>query len=304
MDVSERQNRPSSGGDERTLCAPDGEPRCFGCCPPIRPAGYDPLDWAGSLRRELSDHRSRFLAGPTAWGRPVVGFTCWALGFLDRKGRRAGCLLHPAQNRGTDLRYLTGYQAKCAREKCLAAGVFEVLPPEGQEFWLPVAAGLSPLYYSSRRANPLFHLLLWGCRVLEDFRFRAGSLGWTVTELLWHVPELLDSSWNPRADRYLLGQVMAARACSTQSQWMKWVFVAAEELRLRAVERFARPGRPFHGSPCGQTSGGRPFVHRLPIEAELADFLRLRFGWYRASLEEVRKVQDSLENWLNGFGAS
>jgi hypothetical protein len=48
----------------------------------------------------------------------------------------------------------------------------------------------------------------------------------------------------------------------------------------------------------------RPFVHRLPIEVELADFLRLRLGWYRASLEEVRKVQDSLENWLNGFGAS
>ncbi len=303
MEVSERQNSPSSGGDERTLCAPDGEPRCFGCCPPIRPPGYDPLDWAGSLRRELSDHRCRFLAG-ASWGRPVVGFTCWALGFLDRKGRRAGCLLHPARNRGTDLRHLTGYQTKCARERCLAAGVFEVLPPEGREFWLPVAAGLSPLYYSSRRANPLFHLLLWGRRVLEAFRLRAGSLGWTVTELLWRVPELLDSSWNPRADRYLLGEVMTASACSTRNKCMKWIFVAAEDLRLRAVERFARPSRPFHHAPCGQTPRRRPFVHRLPIEAGLADFLRLRLGWHRASHEEVRVVQDSLGNWLNGFGVS
>src|SRR5574340_715142 len=96
----------------KTLCAPTPELACFGCCPPIRPAHYDPLDFARSLRRELVENRRRLLEeGPRY--RPIVGYSCWGLGFLDAQGRRAGCLLHPFHNDGSELRSLIDYGDKC-----------------------------------------------------------------------------------------------------------------------------------------------------------------------------------------------
>jgi hypothetical protein len=151
---------------EPTLCAPTSDILCFGCCPPIRPQHYDPLDWVASLRREFLDNRRRFLQyGPNQ--QPIVGFSCWALGYLDVTGRRIGCLLHPEQHQGQDLRSATGYGDKCRRERCLPAKAFDALTPEAQTYWLEPAGGLCAFYYSSNKANPLFHILLWGAEILE-----------------------------------------------------------------------------------------------------------------------------------------
>ena len=146
-----------------TLCAPGPDTSCFGCCPPIRPAHYDPLAFASSLKREFVEHRHRFLAdGPRS--RPIVGFSCWALGYLDEKGRRIGCLLHPSRHGGRDLRFLTGYGDKCRREMCLAAQSFARLAPAGQTFWLTLAAGAEFLLFLQPEIQPAIPCIALGSR--------------------------------------------------------------------------------------------------------------------------------------------
>ncbi len=80
-------------GEGRSLCAPDPWRSCFGCCPPIRPAHYDPLDWVSSLKREFRENRELFSMN-RRFGRPIIGFSCWALGYLD-PGRAAHRLPPP-----------------------------------------------------------------------------------------------------------------------------------------------------------------------------------------------------------------
>ncbi len=179
-----------------TLCAPTTEATCFGCCPPIRPHHYDPLDYIGSLRREFTENRKTFLENGPIY-RPIVGYSCWALGFLDAKGRKVGCLLHPARNNGRDLRGLVDYGRKCERESCVPARIFSQLSEQGQRFWLPLVNGLNSFYFSSRRANPLFHLLEWGIKLLEIARLHGCLVGWSSTEVLAHrkfLPGLQHSS--------------------------------------------------------------------------------------------------------------
>jgi len=85
---------------------------------------------------------------------PITGFSCWALGYIDRSYKRVGCLLHPAQNGGVDLRHRINYGDKCRRELCPEAGVFSELSAETQRFWLGLADDLESFSYSSRRMNP------------------------------------------------------------------------------------------------------------------------------------------------------
>ncbi len=144
-----------------SLCCPAPGLSCFRCCPPLRPAGYDHADHRGPLRRQFSDNRTAFLQGRLP-RRPVVGFSCPGLGFLDRRGRTVGCLLHPARNQGRDLRRLTGYAEKCARESCPQARAFAELEPAEQAALLESCRGMDSFQFSSLRLNPLMHLLALG----------------------------------------------------------------------------------------------------------------------------------------------
>ncbi len=256
-----------------SLCAPDEERSCFGCCPPIRPARYDPLDWVGSLRREFRDNRKAFRGRIRPW-RPIVGFSCWALGYLDEQGRRIGCLLHPAQNDGRDLRGVVGYGTKCAREQCLASRVFSRLDPREQRFWLEPAAGLNAFYYSSPRANPLFHVLLWGETVLGALAARAAVRGWSATELLWKYPFLTGSRYRPRAHRFLAEVLLEGRPFQD----------LPENDRLeRALDRLAGKVAAFFRERFPRDGEEEAvFVHRAGTGESLADFVRLRLGCPRA----------------------
>jgi hypothetical protein len=270
-----------------TLCAPSGELICFGCCPPIRPARYDPLDFVSSLRREFRDNRARFLReGPRR--RPIVGYSCWALGYLDPSGRRIGCLLHPLQHQGQDLRSAIGYGDKCERETCLAARVFAQLPAADQQFWLDLTRGLDAFYYSSRRANPLFHLLLWGPAVLGRLRQEAHHAGWSVTELVWRQPFLLDPAWSPRGLRYLLRLVQAAQQTSLR---------ADGNARAGACRRLRERIRALPETASAGTLNDRPasYLHQLPLEEDFRDFLRVGLGWQRATWSRARALQESIE---------
>ena len=143
-----------------SLCSPGGGLSCFACCPPIRPAGYEHADHRASLRRLFSEARQEHLAGRPV--RPMQGFVCPGLGFLDRQGRQVGCLYHPARHQGQDLRQATGYQEKCARESCPQARAFAQLAPSQRQALVELCAGLDAFAFSSRRLNPVMGLLAFG----------------------------------------------------------------------------------------------------------------------------------------------
>ncbi len=265
----------------KTLCAPSPDLGCFGCCPPIRPAHYDPLDFVSSLRKEFAENRRRHITeGPAH--RPIVGYHCWALGFLDPQGRRAGCLLHPCQNEGKDLRHLIDYGDKCRREMCFPARVFDRLPGAGQEFWLPLVQGLNTFQYSSRRSNPLFHLLLWGPRVLELLRAQARGKHWNTTELLHRHPFLLDRKGKPKAHRYLLRLILESGKprFNTQDNLGK----ALQKLDGRAHRLPAVVAA--HADPQRQR-----YTHQLELADDFRDYCRLGLGLHRLSVPQALQIQ-------------
>ncbi len=182
---------------QATLCRPDHEKSCFACCPPIRPPGYDHLPWRSSLTRLLVDNTARFRkSGPRP--EPIVGYFCWGLGFLDASGKRIGCLLHPAQNQGQDLRDLTGYGDKCRRETCPPARTFARLTEEQQQCLLGLVQGLDSFQYSS--PNLLWSVLSWGGKIaagLADLEGKSvlGGARLRAAYPLLARPDLDGRSW-------------------------------------------------------------------------------------------------------------
>jgi hypothetical protein len=148
-----------------TFCLPHTGKSCFACCPPIRPAGYEHIQHRNIIRRLLRENTESF-NGHAKHKIPITGFSCWALGYLDENHKLTGCLLHPAQNGGVDLRYRTDYGEKCERELCPEAKTFSGLRLEAKEFWLQLAEGLDSFSYSSRELNPLFEMMNWGGHLL------------------------------------------------------------------------------------------------------------------------------------------
>lgn len=132
----------------------------------MRPAGYDHADFPGSLRRLLGENTADLRAGRGP-SRPMVGFWCAGLGFLDPTGRRVGCLLHPAVNQGRDLREVTGYRDKCARESCPAARAWRELSPGAREVLFAAWQGMESFAFSSPRLNPWRRVLALGPGVAE-----------------------------------------------------------------------------------------------------------------------------------------
>lgn len=286
--------RPVFSKRPKSLCAPDADRSCFGCCPPIRPHGYDPLDWVSSLKREFREHRkalSRNVHSP----KPIIGFSCWALGYLDAQGRTIGCLLHPARHAGRDLRHLTGYQEKCSREFCLPARQFHRLPPPFQAFWLGLAAGLDSFYYSSPRANPLFHVLLWGSPVLEKMANFALARGHSVTEIVYAYPFLTREGLFPRGHRFLVESVL--RHGHERKLWNNAQIEAmAQEIHETICAELNR----WKSSPHGFDG---LYVHQMGLGEDFADYLRLIHGVHRGNPEELKRIKEKALLKAKSFAA-
>lgn len=273
-----------------SLCAPHERLSCFGCCPPIRPPHYDPLDYVGSLRREFAENRAAFLRSPLQ-ARPIVGYHCWALGFLDSRGETVGCLLHPALNGGEDLRGLIDYGDKCRRESCVAAREFDLLPAEGREFWLPLVQGLSPFYYSSRRANPLFHVLLWGAGLLERLRRYGRCRGWCCTELLCAFPFLVRREWRPRAHRYVFGRLLELLEGRDEAGEVIEAGARAALAGVAGLETFRTLETP---EPHEELI----WTHEGPGPTDFLDFVRLETGIRKTGGERLRKAWKAVEGLI------
>ncbi len=166
------------------LCAPGRGLSCVACCPPIRPAGYDHADHLGSLRRLLAENtRALREEGPPT--KPITGYWCPGLGYLDGAGRQAGCLLHPARHQGQDLRGPTGFQEKCARESCPPARAYAALAEAERAALLDLCAGLESLAFGSPRLNPVMRLLAFGPEVAAAAARRAPGSREDLAAWLW-----------------------------------------------------------------------------------------------------------------------
>ena len=109
------------------LCQPDQEKSCGACCGLYNYAVSTKESLVQRLKRR-SDLFRRSVRGPgdlASFSAEVrrsedgaklyeVIYCCEYLGFLDDEGKRVGCLLHPLQNGGTDLRDVSFY----GRELC------------------------------------------------------------------------------------------------------------------------------------------------------------------------------------------
>lgn len=188
------------------LCMPGRGLSCFACCPPIRPAGYEHLADRNIWRRIFGENHRAWRQGRLP-DRPITGFSCYGLGFLDPGGRRVGCLLHPARNQGRDLRRRTGFGDKCARETCPQYRAFAALSPQARRRLLELCAGMDPFLFSSRRRNPVMRLLALGPEVAAA----AANLGLADADSLAALAWLweLEPAWG-----WLLARVVARQGDS------------------------------------------------------------------------------------------
>jgi hypothetical protein len=217
--------------------------------------------------------------------RPITGFSCWALGYLDPACRLVGCLLHPARHGGEDLRFRVDFGEKCRREACPEAAVFDRLTAQDQAFWLHLADGLDAFAYSSRSRNPLFHLLNWGTEILQAIAAEADAPAPGLTTLLDAFP-FLGTRLSPRGWSYPVKRLAAIRGPGLFRQSAMTTQLEAGLLGL--LER----SDPVDVS--AQPADTLP-THRLPMDRSFLDFLRLSFGIQRISLQEAQTLKSRVD---------
>ena len=265
-----------------TLCRPSPDLSCFRCCPPIRPAGYDHLDYRAEITRRLIENTDDYEAGRL--GGPITGFWCWGLGLVDPRRKVAGCLLHPARN-SEDLRVLTGYRDKCRRETCPQNDIFQALGEPVQKHLLGLVSGLDSFGFSSPRANPLWNLLLWGERVLIPVHTSLDRDTALYNYLAAH-PEPRSRALILEGLLFRLGPDHAAQVISVQDFGGR--FEQAMEPMIAGLR-----------SCCGESSEEGIYVHRLGLDLALAQFIRFGLGLPKTTPARAEKLAGAVETALD-----
>ena len=271
-----------------SLCVPDLEKSCFACCPPIRPSGYEHIQYKNIMKRMLRENTSSFQPKES----PITGFSCWALGYIDKSFKRIGCLLHPEQNKGIDLRDLTGYGEKCRRESCLEARIFERLEYKTRLFWLQFTNGLNSFSYSSRVFNPIFRLLRWGKEVLEYIAKKENYARISLNLLEEKYP-FLKSRIDPRGIAYPVkfalktGRVMGSGEI--------------ERIIKRMKKQYA-----FYMSPKPEdlSKSIYTYVHILDMDRDFLDFLRLGLLIKKMVPNMALMIKDNIDHMLSEMRVS
>jgi hypothetical protein len=252
----------SMDDQEMTLCFPDREKTCFACCPPIRPPGYEHIQYENMVKRILRENTNAYLGGMQK-SRAITGFSCWGLGYLDHSYRLIGCLLHPAQNSGLDLRDKVQYGDKCSREICPEAGVFLELDRDARKFWLGLTRGLEAFRYSSRRHNPLFQLLNWGSAILRRIASEARETVISRDTFFTDFP-FFQSAVNPRAHAYILRRILEREST---------VILKSISFRKSYDEIAAHISDEVRAHQRNEKD--EPYVHRLDMDGDFLALLRL-----------------------------
>ena len=274
------------GGVYSGLCRPAEDRACFGCCPPIRPAGYDHLDHRAAMERALRENTEAKAADENRFGW-ISGDRCWGLGYLDPERRLVGCMLHPAQNNGRDLRDQTGYGEKCRRELCREAVRYERLSSDAKGMILDLTGGLDAFEYSSHRANPAFRLLLWSDAVVEKLA-QAEPDGFN-RDAYFQKYQFLAVRLDPLVHGY--GVEMLLRRMELAEIGDPAFLDRYEAGMGDLISRFTKRINPPYDN--------RPFVHQLDIQAGLVSFLRHGPGWQRTLQSEANAAQRELDALLD-----
>jgi hypothetical protein len=281
-----------------TLCSPDSDKACFACCPPIRPAHYEHIHYRKTMERFLRENRSRFSgrtkghlkeAGFKKDIVPITGYSCWALGFIDADYKKVGCLLHPAQNGGNDLRYRIDYGDKCRRETCQEEKVFASLEIPARVFWLQLANGLDSFTYSSRTMNPLFKMMGWGKPLLQRIVTEEEDKAFTWETFLQAYP-FFKTTLRPKAHAYLVNALVRERGLSI-------IKTEAFSFQLEIfIPRFLKRLQQEM-----ETGNNQPFVHQLNLDSAFLDFLRLAGHVTRQGKESVLHLKRIVDDELGRF---
>ncbi len=282
--------RPGEGNSE-TLCFPDNRKTCFACCPPIRPPGYEHVLHAGMVKRTLRENTAAFDPEERTV-RPITGFSCWALGYLDPDFRLVGCLLHPARHHGEDLRFRIDYGEKCRRETCPEARIFDRLEPDIRAFWLHLADGLDAFSYSSRTQNPLFHLLNWGPELLTMVAGDAPQAVHSAQSLPDAYP-FFASHLHPRAMAWPVARLILLRGTGLLRDPAFALHLAPF---LAALAHDLRKEAGPYPDPASA-----PPVHRLPEDPAFLNFLRLYVDIQRLTPERARSLKKRANRSLSEF---
>lgn len=274
-----------------TLCVPDDEKSCFGCCPPIRPPGYEHVQYKNFIRRILRENTACFDRKATDIV-PITGFSCWAMGYLDRDYKLVGCLLHPAQNNGVDLRFRVAYGDKCRRESCVQATIFSALSLPEKRFWLHLADGLDSFSYSSKSINPLFHIIMWGTNILRAV-YSSESPAVFTRESFRDVYPVFSSRILPRAAAYLINRI-----------------VGTDKVHLLKSEAFKKEFEDFfHELSVSLKKQLLPqqqglFVHLLDMDHDFLDFLRLAIPVSRITLQHAISIKENVDERVEAFASN
>jgi len=271
-----------------TLCAPDQNKSCFACCPPIRPPGYEHLQYPNEIKRLLRENTASLRKTDRSLS-PITGFSCWALGYLDGGFKRIGCLLHPSQNHGDDLRFRVDYGDKCSRESCVEAVIFAQLSPAAKDFWLRLSDGLDSFSYSSRSVNPLFRILGWGAPVLTLIAAAEKEDASAATSIL-ETHSFFKTTLSPRANAYLLRVLVTPANVD---------LLRKAPFRGRFEELSGRLCRDLPLKAPGSSSA--PYVHSLPMDSDFLDFLRLGCRIARLDEEEAASMKEVTDHELARF---
>ncbi|UCF57870.1 MAG: hypothetical protein JSW15_05315 [Deltaproteobacteria bacterium] len=274
-----------------TLCFPGGEKSCFACCPPIRPAGYEHILYRTAVRRILRENNEAFKKD-TEGISPITGFSCWALGYIDENHRLVGCLLHPAQNRGVDLRFKIDYGEKCQREICPEAKTFSGLGLKEKKFWLQLADGLDSFSYSSRKFNPLFKIMDWGGDLLSQIASIEDYRVFTRESFFQSYP-FFSTINRPKANAYLV----------------KWL-LSREDIQILKSKTFTVEFEKFSGRISIRLSGVVPrasegsHAHLLDFDRDFLDFLRLSARIIKIKMEDAVVLKKMVDDELEKFRQS
>ena len=271
-----------------SLCFPGKEKSCFACCPPIRPLGYEHIQYKNIIKRILREN-SRAFDNRDRSIIPITGFSCWALGFIRESYDLIGCLLHPAQNKGIDLRYRVNYGDKCRRESCQEEKIFSSLGEAERKFWLHLSDGLDSFAYSSREFNPLFRILGWGRPILSIIAEKEAKRSFTRERFFRSYP-FFTTELMPKGNVYLLERFALEEG----------VHILTQEAFKEEFERFSVTiSEGIRRKSVEMTEGVH--THLLDLDPAFSDFLRLSVGISKIPLEEAVKIKHMVDEALDRF---
>jgi len=181
------------------------------------------------------------------------------------------------------------YGEKCRREFCREETVFSRLGTSERKFWLHLADGLDSFSYSSRKVNALFNMINWGATLLDLIAIKEKD-SIIARESFFQRYPFFSTTVSPRANAYLLdellrkGMVEVLKSRSFRTEFEKFSRALAGEIHSFSS---ARPDAPH--------------VHRLDLNGNFLDFLRLSARIKKMHREEALILKEEVDDRLDRF---